>query len=278
MPWIEIRHTTVYKYASAISLGPHQMMLRPHESRSLRLVSFDLDVSPDARIDWSYDVAGNAVAVATFDGTTDMLEVNARTVVDLKAPVWPVFPIAAHALSYPFLYSEDDIEDLGSLASPRYRDDTGRLSDWVEGFVMQRPTDTLSLLKAVANGVSEQISYQSREIEGTQGPLKTLELGRGSLYRGSPNAWVRCANCLRLHLRFDWRSGGFGWRWLNPCLGRGLRPRSGMDPFRPDKSRCRIGQSDPRCGCTKDRASGPRDRKFSRYGQRSDFDGRQSER
>ena len=34
---------------------------------------------------------------------------------------------------------------------------------------MQRPTDTLSLLKDIANGVFAKISYQSREVEGTQG-------------------------------------------------------------------------------------------------------------
>lgn len=30
------------------------------------------------------------MAVATFEGATDRLVVNARTVVDLTAPVWPV--------------------------------------------------------------------------------------------------------------------------------------------------------------------------------------------
>jgi len=46
--------------------------------------------------------------------------------------------------------------------------------------VMQRPTDTLSLLQDVSNGVSSQISYQSREVEGTQGPLETLDRVWGS--------------------------------------------------------------------------------------------------
>ncbi len=180
MPWIEIRHKTTYRYATHVSLGPHQMMLRPRETRDLRLVSFDLDVSPAASVVWSNDLAGNAVAVATFEGASDVLAITARIIVDLKAPVWPVFPIAAHAVSYPFLYSNDDLADLGPLATPQYQDDAGRLSDWVEGFVMQRPTDTLSLLKDVANGVTTQIFYQSRETEGTQGPLETLDRGWGS--------------------------------------------------------------------------------------------------
>jgi transglutaminase-like putative cysteine protease len=180
MPWIAICHTTTYRYAKAVLLGPHQVMLRPRETRDLRLFSFDLDVSPAARVDWSNDVAGNAVAVATFENASDVLAMTARIVVDLTAPEWPVFPIAAHAVAYPFFYSDDDLADLGPLTSPRYQDDAGRLSDWVEGFVMQRPTDTLSLLKDVANGVTAQIIYQSRETEGTQGPLETLDRGWGS--------------------------------------------------------------------------------------------------
>lgn len=180
MPLIEIRHTTEYRYAKAVPLGPHQMMLRPRETRDLRLVSFDLDVSPAATVVWSNDVAGNAVAEASFEGLSDMLVITASMVVDLTASAWPVFPIAASAVSYPFTYSNDDLADLGQLASPRYQDDAGRLSDWVEGFVMQRPTDTLSLLKDVANGATTQIVYQSRETEGTQGPLETLDRGWGS--------------------------------------------------------------------------------------------------
>lgn len=43
-----------------------------------------------------------------------------------------------------------------------------------------QPTDTFSLFKDVANGVSGKINYQSREVEGTQGPLETQDRGWGS--------------------------------------------------------------------------------------------------
>ena len=45
---------------------------------------------------------------------------------------------------------------------------------------MARPTDTLSLLKDISNGVFTQISYQIRETEGTQAPIETLDRGWGS--------------------------------------------------------------------------------------------------
>lgn len=180
MPSVMITHTTQYQYGTEVPLGPHSLMLRPRETRDLILTSFDLRISPVARIDWSHDVAGNAVATAHFDAKTTMLSIWSSTCVELRAPVWPIFPIAPAAAAFPFVYSSDDWTDLGALAVPQYADDTGRLSRWVERFVMARPTDTLSLLKDIGNGITAAISYQSRETEGTQGPLETLDRGWGS--------------------------------------------------------------------------------------------------
>lgn len=180
MPEVTITHATTYRYGTAVALGPHRLMLRPRETRDLGLVAFDLEVSPAARIDWFHDVSGNFIASASFDTTSDVLMIRSRATVNLTAPVWPVFAIAASAINYPFLYSAEDWTDLGAHVTPQYADDAGRLSAWVERFVMGRPTDTLSLLKDVSDGVTAQIAYQGRETEGTQGPLETLDRGWGS--------------------------------------------------------------------------------------------------
>lgn len=180
MPSVTITHTTVYRYRTEVALGPHRLMLRPRETRDLSLTSFDLEISPRASIDWSHDVAGNSVATARFDTDAATLSIRSCARVDLRAAVWPVFPIAPDAATYPFVYAPDDWTDLGALAVPQYADDAGRLAIWVERFVMARPTDTLSLLKDIANGITSGIFYQSRETEGTQGPLETLDRGWGS--------------------------------------------------------------------------------------------------
>lgn len=180
MPTIMIAHTTTYRYRTAVVLGQHRLMLRPRETRDLTLTAFDLEITPTARIDWSRDVAGNAIAIANFEDTTNTLLIRSHTTAILTAPDWPVFPIAASAAFYPFYYSAEDWTDLGALSSPQYQDDAGRLSHWVEQFVMRRPTDTLSLLKDISNGITAQITYEIRESEGTQGPLATLDRGYGS--------------------------------------------------------------------------------------------------
>ncbi|WP_435259946.1 transglutaminase family protein [Thioclava sp. FR2] len=180
MACFDIVHTTTYRYRQKVPLGPHRLMLRPRETRELRLLAHALSTSPMATVTWAHDVADNAIATAFFDGLTDHLVIESRSTVDLTAPAWPVFAIAASAARYPFAYAADDWTDLGALTVPQYSDPDGRLARWVEGFIMARPTDTLSLLKDISNGVSTQILYQSRDDEGTQSPIETLDRRWGS--------------------------------------------------------------------------------------------------
>jgi transglutaminase-like putative cysteine protease len=155
-------------------------MLRPRESRDLRLISCELTVTPAAAVTWAHDVFGNAVATATFQTMVDTLVISSIADLQLEAAAWPVFSMAASAISYPFRYSDDEWTDLGVLANPQYPDPSGRLQAWAQGFVRSSPTDTLALLKDLSAGVSGWISYQSREDEGTQSPTETLDRGWGS--------------------------------------------------------------------------------------------------
>ncbi len=177
---VRIHHRTTYFYHQPVILGPHRLMLRPRESRDLRLVSCDVVVTPAAVLNWAQDVAGNAVATASFLGMSDTLIIDSVSELHLTAPAWPVFPIAASAQFYPFRYSDNEWIDLGALAAPQYPDPTGRLNSWVRGFIRAQPTDTLSLLKDISAGVSTQVQYQSRDYEGTQSPAETLDRGWGS--------------------------------------------------------------------------------------------------
>ena len=180
MTAIKIRHKTVYRFRQPVSLGAHRLMLRPRESRDLRLMSHTLAITPAPVLTWAHDVFGNAVALATFATTTSMLVIDSVADILLNAAPWPVFNIAASAISYPFRYSDDEWTDLGALATEQYSDQAGRLPTWARGFIRSNPTDTLSLLRDLSHGVAEQIGYQSREVEGTQSPTQTLDRGWGS--------------------------------------------------------------------------------------------------
>jgi len=177
---LKIHHKTVYRFHQPVSLGPHRLMLRPRESRDLRLMSHTLAIAPTAVVTWAHDVFSNAVATGTFVAMTDMLVIDSVADILLNAAPWPVFDIAASAILYPFRYSDDEWTDLGALTILQFPDQAGRLRTWARGFIRSNPTDTLSLLKDLSLGVAERISYQSREVEGTQSPAQTLDCGWGS--------------------------------------------------------------------------------------------------
>ncbi len=177
---LNIHHRTTYRYRQPVSLGPHRLRLRPRENKDLRLLSSELTITPSATLTWAHDVFNNANASATFQTMTDTLIIDSAVGIELYADPWPVFDIAVTAQRYPFKYSDDEWIDLGSLTTLQYPDHNRRLRDWAQGFVRSNPTDTLSLLKDLCRGVSVWISYQSRESEGTQSPIQTLDRGWGS--------------------------------------------------------------------------------------------------
>ena len=117
---LKIRHKTVYRFRQPVSLGAHRLMLRPRESRDLRLMSHTLAITPPAALTWAQDVFGNAVAMATFATMADMLVIDSVADIQLNAAPWPVFNIAPSAISYPFRYSDDEWADLGALAIAQY--------------------------------------------------------------------------------------------------------------------------------------------------------------
>ena len=180
MTALKIHHRTSYRFRQPVSLSPHRLMLRPRETRELRVISSNITVTPEATLTWAHDVFGNAVATATFQLMSDSVLIESAVELELDAVAWPVFDIAASAISYPFRYSDDEWIDLGSLSIPQYADPQGQLRAWAQGFVRSVPTDTLSLLKDLSAGVASQINYQSREDEGTQSPNQTLDRGWGS--------------------------------------------------------------------------------------------------
>jgi transglutaminase-like putative cysteine protease len=180
LPLFSISHRTEYHYRQPVRLGPHRLMLRPRESRELRLVSSEITTTPPSTLTWAQDVFGNAIATAAFDTVTASLVIDSKVTLELDAAAWPVFPIAASAVNYPFAYSVEERTDLGALLSPQYPDFMGRLSAWTASFVRSNPTDTLALLKDLNAGISATAAYQVREDEGTQPPSRTLDLGRGS--------------------------------------------------------------------------------------------------
>jgi Bacterial transglutaminase-like N-terminal region len=80
---MRVHHRTTYRYHEPVILRPHRLMLRPRESRELRLLSMQLDLRPAAVVTWAQDVAGSMVATATFTGMTDTLTISSIAELEL---------------------------------------------------------------------------------------------------------------------------------------------------------------------------------------------------
>ena len=76
-------------------------MLRPRESRDLRLISSAVTVTQAAAVTWAQDVFGNAVATATFQTMADTLVIDAIATLELNAAAWPVFESPPRRFSIP---------------------------------------------------------------------------------------------------------------------------------------------------------------------------------
>ena len=97
---LKILHTTTYRFNERVSLLPHRLMLRPRESRELRLISSQITVTPDPLLTWAHDVFGNTVATATFQMKATNLVIAGAAELQLDAVAWPVLDIAFSAMSY----------------------------------------------------------------------------------------------------------------------------------------------------------------------------------
>src|SRR5580698_4754338 len=189
-------------------------MLRPRDSHDLRLIKTNLTFSPAASLRWIHDVFGNSVAIASFREPAAELRIENSLVLETFADERPPFQITPDALRYPFVYSADDRIDLGRLQERQYPDRDDRLGAWARGFVRSNPTDTSALLADLNNGVKAQISYQSRETEGTQTPVETLNRGWGSC-RDLAVLLIEAARSLGFGARvvtgYLYRAGVDGW-------------------------------------------------------------------
>lgn len=180
MKRLTVRHTTIYRYARPVSFGPHRLMLRPRDSHDLRLVATELLLSPAAEMRWLHDVFGNSVAIAEFKGEAQELRIESTLRLERYGLARPVFELEPDAATYPFVYSSEDRADLGRQLERHSPDPGGLIEDWAKSFVREKPTDTLALLAEINNSIKAQFAYQTREEEGTQTPIETLQRHSGT--------------------------------------------------------------------------------------------------
>jgi transglutaminase-like putative cysteine protease len=182
MPLLTIHHKTEYRYAHPVAFGEHRIMLRPRDGHDLRVLSCELDITPQPmRLRWIHDVFGNSVAIATFDERADTLTFTSSVTVDHHPAEEFALTPDDPAYFYPFLYDNEEYPDLRQFVTPNYSDPNGELSAWARSFLdADAPTPTFKILSSMTHGIRNAFVYRRRHEPGTQHPLDTLQTGSGT--------------------------------------------------------------------------------------------------
>jgi len=179
---LNVRHVTVYRYENPIELGEHRLMMRPRDGHNQRLIASDLIIEPEPRrLRWLYDPFDNCVALASFEGSTNILRVENRFTVERTEDDQPGGEIDPSAATYPFSYSPEELPDVARSIERLYTDPSGDLDRWAHQFVVPGgAVPTSRLLMTMTYAIKEGFSYERREESGVQSPRRTLDIRRGS--------------------------------------------------------------------------------------------------
>jgi transglutaminase-like putative cysteine protease len=202
MQRLAIAHLTEYAYASTVTLGAHQLMLRPREGHDVRIESSKLDISPTAVVKWHRDVFDNSVAVATFADPSDRLTIASEVEIEHYEEAPLDFLVADYAINYPFLYTAEERVDLLAFQQLAYPNDQEALRAWVSNLgIGQGTTETYALLDQMNRAMVGNFTYTTREEAGVQKPSQTLSQ-RGGSCRDYATLFIEACRYLGLASRF----------------------------------------------------------------------------
>jgi transglutaminase-like putative cysteine protease len=181
MRTLEIVHRTRYEYSAPVVLGDYRLMFRPRDSHDLRLLHTGLAIKPTATVRWIHDPFGNSIAIASFDGSTEVLELTSTIRLEHFSLPLELPPIEEYARTLPFSYLTEEAPDLARYVERHYPDPNAMVSGWTRQFLEgEGGPETFAALTRMCKGIQEGLKYAIRLEPGTQPPAVTLESGGGT--------------------------------------------------------------------------------------------------
>jgi len=198
----QIIHRTYYNYSSIVTLGEHHLLLRPRENHELRIESFTLKTTPEAKIFWHRDIEDNSVAIAKFTEPTQQLFIESQVVIQQYNEFPLDFVVANYAINYPFDYLPEDNFLLSSYKVLPNKETQIVLKNWISDiWTSDEKIQTYTLLQRLSHHIYTTLSYAVREEPGVQTAQETLLLGSGSC-RDFALLFMEVVKCLGLASRF----------------------------------------------------------------------------
>jgi len=179
--FLDIAHTTHYRFAYPVALGEHRVMFRPRDSHDLRVLATDLQVSPEAMVRMIQDPHSNSVALVQPLVSATELKIVCSFTIEHAHTNNLELPLSPSAEVFPFAYSLDERFDLEQYLRPNHDDPGGHLTAWARQFIRTDGlTGTRDLLVRMNQSIRDNFRYAARDEEGTQSPQATLKLSTGS--------------------------------------------------------------------------------------------------
>ena len=181
MRTLEIVHRTRYEYSVPVTLGDHRLMFRPRDSHDLRLLHTALTIDPPAQVRWIHDPFGNSIAIASFQGETQQLELVSTICLEHFGLPPDLAPIEEYAQKLPFSYLAEEAPDLARYVERHYPDPNAMVSNWSRQFLEGGDgPETFATLERMCKGIQHKLKYGMRFELGTKTPAATLESGEGT--------------------------------------------------------------------------------------------------
>jgi transglutaminase-like putative cysteine protease len=201
----DLEHTTTYRYRNPVTFGEHRAIFLPSTGYGGRILSYSLDTNIPCESRWMMDTLSNNVSLLTFGQPAQELTVTYRVRAEhFGIPAIADFPLDHRADVIPVQYTPDEWNDLSGFIRPHTDDPEGQLATWTKSFVAGDQDDTLGVLQRMMDCINSTLTYQAREVEGTQSPAETLRLKSGTC---RDYAWLMVEALRRLGLACRFVSG-----------------------------------------------------------------------
>ncbi|MEL6320582.1 MAG: transglutaminase family protein [Cyanobacteria bacterium J06626_14] len=206
MPVIyDLEHVTTYRYRNPVTFGEHRGIFLPSVGYGGRVLKYSLHTNLPSKIRWMMDTLSNNVALIELSEPADELTVTYR----FRGEHFGIksiqnFPLDSRADEVPVQYTPDEWTDLAGFMRPHANDPDGSVAAWAKGFVAGDQDDTLDVLTRMMDYIWNTLSYQAREVEGTQPPGETLQKQSGTC---RDYAWLMIEGLRRLGLACRFISG-----------------------------------------------------------------------
>ena len=199
---VALNHVTHYRYDRLVSLGPHQIRLRPAPHCRTSILAYSQRIDPANHfINWQQDPHSNHVARVTFPDQARELRVEIDLVAEHSVYNPFDFFLEPSAEFAPFDYEPALLRDLQPFL--RVEAATPRVESYLASIPRTRMR-TVDLLVGLNRRLSRDIGYVIRLEPGVQSCEETLTLGSGSCRDSS---WLLTQLFRRLGLAARFVSG-----------------------------------------------------------------------